>query len=485
MKHIALGAAGLLAALALNAQQAKTEWNDPGIGSIGKAVPRSEFISYTAREDAEKGDPSASPFYRNLTGKLESPPTPAGSPRKTYITLVSIPYPWLDRELFLHAEGAPGLYLYVNDKMAGYAQGSHTPAEFNISSLVRDGVNTIRLEAVADGTGAALESALPCGDPADRTALRNVYLYSQPKLRIEDFSLRPGLDSTGRNGMFTVKLAVANSYNSQETVTVGYDIYAPTGKLLYYDMRDVKIPGQGRDTVRFDEYVYGVIPHLWSAENPDLYRVMLFVRRDGRLIEYIPYTLGFGETELHEGTIYRNGKPVELNVARYNAAADDRQRTRDEMTLLRGQSINTLLPDHPQPEWFYDLCDSIGLYVIDQADINSAPRAEGEGLRPAPSNDPAWLPSFLDRVETMQARNRNRTCVIGWSLGGNAGNGYNMYRCYRWLKKADPGRAVLYTDAQGEWNTDLELKEIHSGKAILEAVELQRRTAKNRTAAHR
>ena len=474
-KHIVSGAAGLLAVLSLNAQQAKTEWNDPGIGSVGKAAPRTEFISYDIRENAERNDPSLSPFYRSLTEKLESPPTPEDAARKSYITLVSIPFHWLDRELLLHVEGVPAFYLYINDKMVGYAQGSHTPAEFNITPFVQDGVNTVRIEAIAEGTGAVMESALSA---KPSTTLRNVYLYSQPKLRIEDFELHPGLDSTGRNGMFTVKLAVANSYNSPETITVGYDIYAPTGKLLYYDMRDVKLAGKGRDTVRFDEYVYGVIPHLWSAENPDLYRVMLFVRRDGRLIEYIPYTLGFGETEFHEGKIYRNGNPIELKVARYNAAAE-RQQTRDEMTILREQAINTLLPDYPQPEWFYDLCDSIGLYVIDQADINSATAAESPAPRIAYSNDPAWLPSFLDRAEALVARNRNRTCVIGWSLGGPSGNGYNMYKCYQWLKKTDPGRAVVYTDAQGEWNSDLELKEIYSGREILQAVELQRQTAQS------
>ncbi len=479
MRHIIWGIAGLLSAFTLNAQQAKTEWNNPSTGSVGKAIPRTEFISYNIREEAEKEILSTSPFYRNLTDKLESPPTPKDSPRKIYITLVSIPFPWLDRELFLHVEGVPAFYLYVNDKMVGYAQGSHAPAEFNLSSFVTDGVNTIRLEAIADGTGAQMESGISSEDDTPRTSFRNVYLYSQPKLRIEDFELFPGLDSTGRNGMFSVKLAVANSYNSQETITVGYDIYAPTGKLLYYDMRDVKLPGKGRDTVRFDEYVYGVIPHLWSTADPDLYRVMLFVRRDGRLIEYIPYTLGFGETELHEGKLYRNGQPIDLSVARYNAA-DNRPQTRDELITLRQQAINTLLPDYPQPEWFYDLCDSIGLYVIDQADINPLPTSEGStstGI--APSNDPAWLPSFLDRLRAMQARNKNRTCIIGWSLGTTAENGYNMYKCYQWLKKADPRRAVIFSNAQGEWNSDLELGEIHSAEAILKAVELQRKTAQS------
>jgi len=453
------------------------EWENPAIPALNKALPRNEFISYDLRNDAIAGNLGGAQFYRLLTGKLESPPTEAGS-RKSYTTQVNLPHAWLDREVFLHVEGLLGYYIYVNDAFAGYGTDSRTPSEFNISAFIHEGVNTVRIEVYAGGAGAALETA--AAPEAPRTTPTCIYLYSQPKLRIEDFDLMVRRDSTGRQTRLKVALAVASSYNYDETFTVGYDIYSPQGKRLHYDMRSITLAGHSRDTIRLEEYIYGVVPNLWSAESPSLYRMLFFVRRSGRATEHIPYQIGFGETEFKDGRIWRNGKPVDLRPVHYNAAPEA-GRTEADLKAFKSLKYNTIYVDYPQPVWFYELCDRIGFYVIDQANLNSNHAVENRDIGGSYANDPQWLPSYLDRTQGMFSRNRQRTCIVGWSLGGNGGNGYNLYRTYLLLKESDPYRAVIYRGAKGEWNSDIELPEaVEGAQALSEAAAVKPAAATRR-----
>ena len=439
----------LLATLNTEAQIPKitgNEWTNPNIGSIGKSPVRTEFFSYDIREEAEKNIVEKNPYFFSL----DLQPEANNNGIQQFNVNVDIPYMWLDRDLFLHVEGFPCFYLQVNGRNAGYGQDSRTPSEFNISSFVKDGSNRISI-LLPEGTETphALETALT---NRPRPA---VFLYSQPKVRIEDYKVTAPLDSTKNHGILQLEIALSNSYNSPETITVGYDIYSPQGKLQYYDMREVKLAGQGRDTIRFAENIYGVPENLWSAEQPSLYRCMLTVRRGGRMVEYIPFVTGFGSTTCQEGVIYRNEKPIDIQAARYNAAPNAAT-TQTQLVELKKRGINTVWTDYPQPYWFYDLCDRTGMYVIDQANINSAHEPDNLEVGGTWSNNPAWLGSFLEREQSMYGRAKNHVCIIGWSLGGAVGNGYNMQKCYQWLKNVEKERAVLFNDAAGEWNSDLE-----------------------------
>ncbi len=425
----------VLSAAAVHGQQpapAAAEWN--------RAPARTEFISYDIRGEAESEDLANATYYLPLTQR-------AVKTGEGYAVEVNIPYPWLDRELFLHVAGLPEIAVYVGDKPAGKAQDSRLPAEFNISKVVESGLNVVRIVA-GGATGRALENILPETD-----AQPEIYLYSQPKLRIVDYTLRAAPDSTNHHGILDLDVAVGNSYNSPEQVTIGYDIYSPAGKLLYYDMKNVRLAGQGADTVRFSQKIDGATHNLWSAENPALYKMMVYLKYDGRTIEYIPSKTGFGTTTWSPEGISRNGKPVAVRAAAYNAAPD-RKAAEGTLRSLKGAGINTICVGYPQPEWFYDLCDVVGLYVIDQVNINSGFEVHNRNVGGALSNDPAWLPLFRVRSQYTCERVKNHPCIIAWSLGGECGNGYNMYKSYLWLKNADP-RPVIYRDAQGEWNSDL------------------------------
>ncbi|MDE5694668.1 MAG: hypothetical protein K2H77_01635, partial [Alistipes sp.] len=241
-----------------------------------------------------------------------------------------------------------------------------------------------------------------------------------------------------------------------ETVEVGYDIYSPQGKLLEFDIREVSVPGRSTDTVRFSPFIYHAYENKWepSAKNPPLYKVMLFTRRDGTYKEYMPLKIGFGKAEFADGKFTRFGKALDLKTVRYNAAADAKT-TAAQLQALRKQGCNTLAPDYPQPEWFYSLCDELGLQVIDRANIHAPEQRDNRRVGGTPSNDPALADEYLERVKAMYYRSRNHTCVIAYALSGEAGNGYCLYKAYQWLKAADPSRPVICPDADGEWNSDL------------------------------
>lgn len=181
---------------------------------------------------------------------------------------------------------------------------------------------------------------------------------------------------------------------------------------------------------------------------------MLFTRRNGAYKEYMPLRVGFGETRWEEGRLMRLGKEVVLKQKVCNAAATP-EKTLAELRRIKAEGYNTVAPQYPQPAWFYDLCDRTGLYVIDCAAIDAPEGRSDRTVGGTPSNDPALTDEYLERVKAMYYRSRNFTCVVAYSLGNPSGNGYNMYKAYRWLKSVEKARPVIYTDADGEWNTDL------------------------------
>ena len=358
-RTVCLSVLSLLGFGALGAQNAPEGfWTDPSVASEGKADSRPEFVSYSTREQAETGDPSRSPHYVSLEGKwrvrhstmasggerdfylpsfsaalwqqtelpntapvagasplegLVPPQLPAEIPLVQYRAQIEIPYLWLDRDLFLHVEGVGGGYsLYVNGRRIGYANDTRTPAEFPISPAVTDGVNTIAIEVYGFSAGNWMETLIP---QTAAGTLGKIYLYSQPKLRIEDFVVETSPDSARVHGNVDFAVVMSNSYRSAEKVTLGYDIYSPAGKLLTYNLVEREIPGESTDTIRCHELLYHVMKSAWTPDAPTLYELMLYTRRDGRIIEYIPLRFGFKDVELRDGELWINGSRASLAAA--------------------------------------------------------------------------------------------------------------------------------------------------------------------------
>ena len=416
MKRTILTAA--LAACALSATaQIMEERNPVPMTPGGGRVYRTEVVPYDARHDAEARNREAGGYWKAFEPEVTI--ATEGPLHAVLEQEIEIPFAWTDGMVYLHVENPGSAYsLWLNDN----------PAR--------------QLDAAA---------------PVVRKSFENSYLYYQNKRSIADFEIGLVPDSLGRDfGMLDLKIVTQNAYNYEEPVTVGYDIYSPQGKLLEFNMTEITIPGRSTDTVRFSPFIYHTYKNKWEAgsKTPPLYKVMLFTRRNGVYKEYMPLKIGFGKTELVDGRIMRLGKELKPVKAGYNAAAD-RKTTLAELKTLKAKGKNTICPDYPQPAWFYELCDSLGLYVIDRANINAPERSGDRTVGGTPSNDPRFVGDYLERVKAMYYRSRNFTCVIAYSLGGPSGNGYNMYKAYQWLKSVEKSRPVIYSDTDGEWNSDL------------------------------
>ena len=444
MKRILTAAVLTLCALTAKAQTEEPE--TPRLTEAGR-IFRTEVIPHDTRRDADARNREAGGYYMAFTPKRL-----AGAEGMSIVGLtLEIPYAWSDGNVYLHLENVGSAYsLWINDRAVAEVEDPATPAEFAIGPYVRQGENDFRLILRPSATEAINV------EPARRPAFENSYLYYQNKRSIRDFEIALVPDSTRKFGILEVAIVAQNSFNYDETVTVGYDIYSPQGKLLDFNMRDVVIPGRSTDTVRFHPFIYDAYKNRWEAgaKMPPLYRVMLFTRRDGVYKEYMPLKVGFGRTELVDGRLMRLDRELKLVSVPYNAAAD-RKTTLAELKALKAQGKNTVCPDFPQPAWFYECCDEVGLYVIDRAAINAPERRDDRRVGGTPSNDPSLADEYLERVKAMYYRSRNFTCVIAYALGNPSGNGYNMYKAYEWLKSVETARPVICADAAGEWNTDL------------------------------
>ena len=428
---------------------AQEERNPVALPPAGGRIYRTEVVPYDARHDAVERNREAGGYWMAF-----SPRAIAEADGEIAALLgcsVEIPVAWTDGVVLLHIEnpGAP-CTLWLNDREIAKIDDPLTPAEFDITPYVRQGANNFRLVMLGR------RSPLDAAPSTSRPAFENSYLYYQNKRSIRDFEIALVPDSTHRCGILELAIIAQNAFNYDEEVTVGYDIYSPQGKLLDFNMREITLPGRSCDTVRFRPYIYHTYENRWEAgaKNPPLYQVMLFTRRNGVYKEYMPLKLGFGKTELSEGRLVRLGRELQLKKASYNAAAD-RKTTLAELKALKAKGVNTLCPDYPQPAWFYEVCDELGLYVIDRANISAPEQRDNRAVGGTLSNNPEYADEYLARVKAMYYRSRNFTCVIAYELGGPSGNGYNMYKAYEWLKSVEPSRPVIYSDADGEWNTDL------------------------------
>lgn len=415
----------------------------------GGRIFRTEVVPYNARHDADARNRQAGGYWMEFRPELIT--RSEGEISAFYGAKIDIPFEWTDGRVFLHLENTgAGYSLWLNDRPVAEVNDPLTPAEFDLTPYVRQGVNSFRV--LMHARRLAID-----GQGVQRPLFENSYLYYQNRRSIADFEIALVPDTLGREfGMLDLKIIACNAYNYDEPVTVGYDIYSPDGKLQEFNMTEITIPGRSTDTVRYTPLIYHTYEHKWEAgsKNPPLYSVMLFTRRNGVYKEYMPLKIGFGKTELVDGRLMRLGKELRLVKAQYNAAAD-RKTTLSELKTLKAKGNNTICPSYPQPVWFYELCDQLGLYVIDRAAIDAPEKRDDRRVGGTPSNDPRLVDEYIERVKSMYYRSRNFTCVVAYALGGPSGNGYNMYKAYEWLKSVEKSRPVIYSDADGEWNSDL------------------------------
>ena len=421
------------------------------VASAQAVISRTEFVCFDKRNDAQSDTRTNNDKYIELRPTLQF--EGEGSVSAVYEQEIVVPASWNDYNAYLHTENVGGDYtIFVNGTQITSAIDRYTPTEIYLSPYLDQGKNVVAVVVVAEPYMDAVAEGLV--QPV-RKQFDNCYIFAQRRLGVYDFNVRLQPDSLARFAELKLDVLVDNSFSSDEVIEVGYDIYAPDGKLMEYSINDLALEMFTRDTLSFSPYIYNSNPNRWSPANPKLYDLTLYVKRSGILWEYIPLKVGFadyGYTESGEITAF--GKVLTLKKEVYNAAAD-RATTEREIKALKQRGINCLTPDYPQPRWFYDICDRVGIYVIDCAAVASPSTADNRALGGTPANAPELVDEYLRRVETMYHRAQNHVCIIAFSLGKKAGNGYNLYKAYELLKSKGDSRAIIYEDADGEWNTDL------------------------------
>ena len=417
-----------------------------GFGSAQQLF-RSQFAPFDAREDAAKSD------YSRTVGHIIFAPQKVGSVEGTdiYSQKVTAEAAWNDYNTMLHIQSVGSAYdVAINGVfVAGFEEGT-TPVDLLVSPYLVQGQNDI-LVLLRTSTCPELNAATA---PLAQQQFSGSYIYQQHRTAIFDYDVA----IVEREGKLHLELDIIadNSFNFQEPITLGYDIYSPENKLIDYAVNQINVDGRSRDTMRVRVNLGAESRFLWSAAKPSLYRATLYIKRNGKPAEYIPLYIGAGSTTASNGVIYRNGKAISLqNSTNYNAPAT-RELCRKELIALKAKGTTVLKTSAPQPLWFYNLCDQIGLYVIEGAAINPTHASGDRKVGGTPSNNPALVWEYIARVKSMYYRTRNHACIIAYSLAGaEAGNGYCLYKAYQWLKGVEKQRAVICNSAAGEWNSDL------------------------------
>ena len=434
MKRIVLLGVALFSIISAMAQSAR--------------VYRSEFITYDKREDAVADKRSETARY--LDFKPVSVDVVDGAAR--FMQKFEVDGTMNDYNLFFHVENHSSAYtLYINNQLVAEVDDPYTPADFMVSRFLRQGVNEILMCMRRSYTPQLQENVFQ----PDFKEFENSYLFAQRRLSVRDFDIVLEPDSTRKFGRLKLDVIVANDFNFEETIQIGYDIYNPKGKLMEFSVNSLTLDGRSMDTLSFNPYIYHAYDFKWGDGQRPLYDVMLYIKRNGMLWEYIPLKVGFGKTEYRDGKFYRFDKVVNIREKRHFNATADRQQTQKLIEQMRANGYNTLWPDYPQPKWFYDMCDKAGMFVIDCANISSPTNNLNRAVGGTPANDPVLVDEYIERVKAMYYRSRNHSCVIGFALSGSdSGNGYNMYKAFQWLKSVENRLPVFYPGADGEWNTD-------------------------------
>ncbi len=387
------------------------------------------------------------------------PPIPEANPVGMYRRKFTLPNDWSGKQIFIQLGAVKSaFYLYVNGRKVGYGEDSKLESEFDLTEFVRAGENSIAIEVYRWSDGSYLE----CQDMWRISGIeRDVFLFARPKLNIRDFKVISVLDNTYRKGLFNLDLEIDNNSYYDNSVNITAELFDAAGikALTVNTLKPELVKGVNKQSISLKGEIQNVAQ--WSAEIPNLYTMVLtLTEKDGKVLEVINRKVGFRTSEIKNGQLMVNGKPIYIKgVNRHEHDPVKIHVMTEEMMvldiqLMKALNINAVRSSHypNHPRW-YELCDEYGLYVVDEPNIES--HEMGYDILKTVGNKPEFLKSHLARTTRMFERDKNHPSIIIWSLGNEAGNGWNFYNTYMWLKEHDKTRPVQYERAELEWNTDI------------------------------
>ncbi len=390
------------------------------------------------------------PIYTNVVYPFPpNPPfVPKENPTGCYRHVFTIDPSWSERQIYLLFESVDSaFYVWVNGQEVGYSQDSRLPAEFDVTPYVRVGENTVAVQVMRYSDGSYLEDQ-------DMWLLsgiqRDVILYSKPHVALEDYLVRTLLDNRYEDGTLHIEAQIT-SVDGLSDWSIEVMLYDADGRPIFAtpltaSFSDRMLHQRGIKTgwAVISQHVEN--PQKWTAETPYLYRLVLTLKDpQGTAIDFESCRVGFRQVEIKDGIILLNGNRLVLRGVDRHEHHPERGRAlteedmRTEIKLMKQFNFNAVrtshYPDHP---FWYELCDEYGIYLIDEANL------ETHGVWDDLSNDPLWLHAYMERATRMVLRDKNHPSVLFWSLGNESGCGTNHAAMAAWIRAYDPTRLIHY-----------------------------------------
>ncbi|WP_443947343.1 glycoside hydrolase family 2 TIM barrel-domain containing protein [Pedobacter sp. AW1-32] len=376
----------------------------------------------------------------------------------------TLPESWKDMNITLHFGGvSSGYKVWINGLFLGYAEDSFLSSEFNVTPYLKVGENTISVQVMRWTDGSFLEDQ-------DQWRLsgihREVLLLAEPKLRIADFFVQTKLDKAYRDATISIRPRLENLTGSAvKGFQLKAELFDSDGKtVLEKPMERSAESILNEIWPRLDNVKFGLLetqirnPRKWSDETPNLYTLTLSLQDStGKILEVKSSKIGFRSIEFSaaNGKLLINGKETYL----YGINRPDHHPTKgkalsradilEDVRTIKRFNFNCIRTSHyPMDPYFYELCDAFGIFVIDEANL------ETHGLGGKLSNDPSWTAAYLERSSRMVLRDKNHPSIIIWSLGNESGSGPNHAAMSAWIHDYDITRPVHYEPAMGNPRLD-------------------------------
>ena len=404
------------------------------------------------------------PMYTNVQYPFSIDDLPGvphdDNPVGCYRTTFDLPDDWRDRQVYIVFEGVDSaFYLWINGQVVGYSQGSRLPAEFNITSYLEPGENLLAVRVYRWSDGSYLEDQ-------DHWRLsgiyRDVYLLALPPLHIRDYCVRTMLNDDYKDATLQLQVAIENAAASSQTAhDLQVKLVDAEGESVFAPLTVPVAGDEGESALNLEQRI--AAPAKWSAEKPCLYTLLLALRGpSGEVLQIESCKVGFRRVEVIDEQLHVNGVPILIKgVNRHDhdpvhGKAVPLEMMIQDAVLMKRHNINAVRTSHypNDPRWL-DLCDRYGLYVFDEANV------ESHGVWDRLAKDPTWKHAFMERAMRMVERDKNHPSVIVWSLGNESGYGPNHDAMAHWIHRHDPTRLVYYNPAKNAPIVDILSQEMY------------------------
>ena len=388
------------------------------------------------------------PVYTNIVYPYEiNPPfMPKDyNPIGLYHRKFKISKEWNDKEVFIHFGAVnSAFYIWINGVKVGYSEGSKTPAEFNITKYINSGKNTIMLQVIRWSDGTYLEDQ----DFWRLSGIeRDVFLYAQPKVALRDFFVKTNLSDDLKTSDFNIDINVRNYNSFKSNFAVQSKLYDSNNKLIKIIKNNIEIESLSSKKVNLNDKI--IDPLLWSAEQPNLYYLTTSLIQNGKETHSVGQQVGFRKIELKTGQVLVNNQPILFKGVNrhehdeFSGHIVSKESMLKDIEIMKQNNINAVRTSHyPNDPYWYELCNKYGIYVIDEANV------ESHGFGYKKEDTPAFKPEFdamhMDRWVRMVERDKNHPSIIMWSLGNEAGDGPIFVEGYDWIKAYDKSRLTIY-----------------------------------------